>query len=230
MARRSGDDVQPKLTNKQQVFIEEYLRCWNATEAARRAGYSEATARQIGSRLLTNVDIASEIECRLEELTMSPAEVLMRLTEQARSDIGQFFKVIEEWTFFPLPSYEVIDAQEVMADKEDGSGQEKRVSYLVRHVALDTEKLLDPQHSHLVRKFSDSVKNGLSIEVYSAQDALVQLGKALGIFKERVEHTGKDGGPVEHSVTLADMVAARKHVKDWEDERLIEPPDGPAEG
>lgn len=197
MARRSGDDAQPRLTNKQRVFVEEYLRCWNATEAARRAGYSKKMARQIGSENLSKPDIAAEIERRLDDLTMSEAEILARLTEHGRGDLGQFFKPIEEWTFFPLPSYEVIDAREVEADREDGDGKEKRVSYLVRHVVLDTEKLLDPRYSHLVKKFSDSVKNGLSIELYSAQDAIVQLGKIRGLFKERVEHTGKGGGPIE---------------------------------
>ena len=33
-----------------------------ATQAAIRAGYSEKTARQVGSRMLTNVDIQNAIE------------------------------------------------------------------------------------------------------------------------------------------------------------------------
>ena len=37
---------------------------------------------------------------------------------------------------------------------------------------------------------------------------LVDLGKHLGIFKERVEHTGKDGGPVEVK-QYTDIEAAR---------------------
>lgn len=39
----------------------------NATRAAIAAGYSERTAKQIGSRLLTNVDISSQIETRNRE-------------------------------------------------------------------------------------------------------------------------------------------------------------------
>ncbi|OBX06194.1 terminase small subunit [Gallibacterium genomosp. 3] len=49
------------LTDKQQRFIEEYLIDLNATQAAIRAGYSEKTARQIGNRMLTNVDIQEAI-------------------------------------------------------------------------------------------------------------------------------------------------------------------------
>ena len=51
----------PGLTAKQQRFVEEYLIDLNATQAAIRAGYSEKTAKQIGSRLLTNVDVEEAI-------------------------------------------------------------------------------------------------------------------------------------------------------------------------
>ena len=47
-----------KLTAKQQTFVEEYLIDLNATQAAIRAGYSEKTADQQASRLLTNVKVA----------------------------------------------------------------------------------------------------------------------------------------------------------------------------
>lgn len=41
---------------------EYYASCGNAAEAARRAGYSEKTARQQGERLLTNVDILAYVK------------------------------------------------------------------------------------------------------------------------------------------------------------------------
>ena len=46
-----------ELTNKQEFFCDEYLVDFNATRAAKVAGYSEKTARSQGQRLLTNVDI-----------------------------------------------------------------------------------------------------------------------------------------------------------------------------
>lgn len=49
------------LTPKQQRFVEEYLIDLNATQAAIRAGYSERTAEQQGSRLLSNVKVAKTI-------------------------------------------------------------------------------------------------------------------------------------------------------------------------
>ncbi len=51
------------LNGRQQAFAREYvLTGRNGAEAARRAGYSERTAKQIGSRLLTNVNVQREIE------------------------------------------------------------------------------------------------------------------------------------------------------------------------
>lgn len=52
------------LNNKQRKFIDEYLKDMNATQAAIRAGYSASTAKQQGSRLLTNVDVENEIKRR----------------------------------------------------------------------------------------------------------------------------------------------------------------------
>lgn len=46
-----------KLTGKRRLFADEYLKDFNATQAAVRAGYSPKTARSQGQRLLTCVDI-----------------------------------------------------------------------------------------------------------------------------------------------------------------------------
>lgn len=78
------------LTAKQQVFINEYLTCWNASEAARRAGYSERSARKLGAELLTKPDVRTEIEARLAEMTMMADEALVRLTEQARAGYADY--------------------------------------------------------------------------------------------------------------------------------------------
>jgi phage terminase small subunit len=49
------------LQTKRQTFAREFLVDRNATKAAERAGYSVRTAKQQGSRLLTFVDVQSEI-------------------------------------------------------------------------------------------------------------------------------------------------------------------------
>ena len=51
-----------KLTDKQKKFCEEYVIDWNATRAAKVAGYSEHTAQVIGSENLSKPIIADYIE------------------------------------------------------------------------------------------------------------------------------------------------------------------------
>jgi phage terminase small subunit len=55
------------FTPRQAVFIQEYLRDLNATQAAIRAGYSQKTARQQGDRLLSNVDVAAAVDNAMRE-------------------------------------------------------------------------------------------------------------------------------------------------------------------
>lgn len=79
------------LSNKQQAFVEAYLaNGFNATQAALTAGYSEKTARSIGSENLTKPDISAAIQQRLAELTMSADEALMRLSNMARGNMADF--------------------------------------------------------------------------------------------------------------------------------------------
>lgn len=50
------------LTLKQKKFCEYYVQSGNAAEAARKAGYSEKTARNIGQENLTKPDIKAYIQ------------------------------------------------------------------------------------------------------------------------------------------------------------------------
>lgn len=70
-----------RLTDKQAAFIDHYLMCLNATEAARRAGYK--SPRQMGSENLSKPYIRAEIDRRLKSRTMKADEVLFRLGQQA---------------------------------------------------------------------------------------------------------------------------------------------------
>jgi len=81
------------LRKKQQAFIEHYLQTWNASEAARRAGYSEKTAGSMGSENLKKPKIKEAIEERLEELKLASDEVLIRLGEHARSSLAPFVTI-----------------------------------------------------------------------------------------------------------------------------------------
>ena len=87
MAEETEDAKLPELTDQQQMFCEHYMMCWNGTKAATLAGYSESTARQQASQLLTKLNIRAYVETALAEAAMGRHEVIARLTEQARADI-----------------------------------------------------------------------------------------------------------------------------------------------
>ncbi len=55
------------MTHKQSIFVAEYLKDMNATQAAIRAGYSPKTAYSIGQRLLKNVEISKAIHSAMNE-------------------------------------------------------------------------------------------------------------------------------------------------------------------
>jgi phage terminase small subunit len=85
-----GDDG---LTNKQRVFVEKYLTCWNATESAKQAGYSAKSAYSIGSENLRKPEIRQAVDQRLTEFQMGADEVLARLSALATADMGDFLSV-----------------------------------------------------------------------------------------------------------------------------------------
>lgn len=113
-----------KPTKKQRAFINEYLQCWNATEAAKRAGYSERSARAISSRLLTKDNIREEISRRIDERAMTADEAITRLAEQARGNVGDFM-VFQEG--IKQPYIDLEQAQEKLhllkKFKRDASGK-----------------------------------------------------------------------------------------------------------
>lgn len=55
------------MTGKQQIFILEYLKDFNATQAAIRAGYSRRTAASIGQENLTKPEIKQAIDTAMSE-------------------------------------------------------------------------------------------------------------------------------------------------------------------
>lgn len=62
------------MSHKSKMFIAEYVKTGNATEAAKKAGYSQKTAYSTGQRLLKNVEVMQEIE-RLQAEALKKAEV-----------------------------------------------------------------------------------------------------------------------------------------------------------
>lgn len=84
-----------KLTQKQKVFCEEYIKTGNASDAARKAGYSPKTAPFIGAENLKKPQISAYIKSRLDEqdaaLVADANEVLRFYSAVMRGEIRDQF-------------------------------------------------------------------------------------------------------------------------------------------
>jgi hypothetical protein len=172
------------LSRKHRAFIDEYFKTganrFNATAAYQAVYHSNSyeAAGANASRLLKNDKVSEEIERRMSELQASADEALIVVSEQMRARLSDFYKIVEEWTFYPLPTYDIIDQKEVeVLDGEGSPTGEKKISYWVRHVAIDPYKLVDPQYSHLLKSFADTDK-GQKIEI---ADKLAAADKILRV-------------------------------------------------
>lgn len=91
--------MKPVLTEKQKRFIDYYIETGNATEAAKKAGYSRKTAKAAGYENLTKPYLKSAIDERLkalEEKRVADArEVLIHLTAALRGEIEEEVIVCE---------------------------------------------------------------------------------------------------------------------------------------
>jgi phage terminase small subunit len=90
----------PPLTARQRRFVEEYIQDCNASAAARRAGYSERSARSLARRLMTNPEIKRAIREAMDDrsyrLKLSAERVLLELARIAFSDIGRIIDWSED--------------------------------------------------------------------------------------------------------------------------------------
>jgi phage terminase small subunit len=159
------------LSNKQQVFVNEYLRCWNATEAARVAGYSHPN--QQGPRLLVNVGIAEEIRQRIAEKAMGADEVLLRLAEHARGDMGDFLDITSMGFVIDL-----------------SKAKELGITHLIKKVKMRTQ-------TSISKEGIETETHDTEIELYDAQAALVHLGRHHVLFTDKL-----DIGKKSYRVTL----------------------------
>lgn len=82
-----ADDTHKKLTYRQELFANEFLKDFTASKAALRAGYSDQTARKVGYQLLMKPHIAARIEAlqgeRSKRTKIDSDEILRRLARIA---------------------------------------------------------------------------------------------------------------------------------------------------
>lgn len=89
------EEAKAGLSYQQIAFCEHYAASMNATQAAIDAGYSEKTARQQGSRLLSNVYVKAYIDALIAEMEdnriAKAKDVMIFLSDAMRGDVKDAF-------------------------------------------------------------------------------------------------------------------------------------------
>lgn len=129
------------LTPRQRRFVDEYLIDLNGTQAAIRAGYSQKTARQIGQKLLTKVDIQQAISAaqaaRQERTELTADEVIRDLREVRDVCLGRkSVKVVEVVKFEGEATPHEVDSLVF-----DSAGANKALELLGKHIGMFGDKL-----------------------------------------------------------------------------------------
>lgn len=155
-----------KLTDKQELFAREYLKDLNATQAAIRAGYSEKTAQEQSSRLLSNVMVQDRIvelkAERNEEVGVDAAYVLRRLVEIDQMDVldimtdDMSIKPVSEW---PASWRRYLSGFD-LADMFEGRGEDREMVGILKKIKWpDKVKNLELLGKHVtVQAFKENVK------------------------------------------------------------------------
>jgi phage terminase small subunit len=165
-----------KLTARQQRFVEEYLVDLNATAAAKRAGYSERTAKQMGTENLAKPALAAAIQ----EAQLRRAERTGITADRVLAEIGKvaFSNMLDYATLLPDGAI-AVDLSRVTRDQAAAIA-----SVEVGEWQMDSGTGEDADQKPAERKVKFRLHDKLA--------ALHKLGLHMGMFKERKE--------IEHKV------------------------------
>ena len=161
-----------EITDKMRQFVDEYLIDLNATQAAIRAGYSEATAQEQSSQLLDRPDIRELVEQRqkdrIDRTQISQDLTVNELKAIALSDIADFVIVKEGGVIEQRPFNEL---------KKEQTRCVKKIRQTVRTAQSSDGTVI---HQTAV----------LELELYDKVKSLELLGRHLGIFNDKLTLDG----------------------------------------
>lgn len=181
-----------KLGPRQRLFVLEYLKDLNATQAAARAGYKKANKQ--GPRLLVNAGIKAEIN-REQKKREERLEVTVDRIEQELAIIG----------FSDLQNYIDINA-------DTGAIRAKSFEQMPGRASRALESI---EENRTIRESADGkesnvVNDKIKFKLHSKVTALELLGKRHGMFPTKIE--GKV--EVEARLTMADLKKSLTGLKD----------------
>lgn len=164
-----------RLTTKQKRFVEEYLKDLNATQAAIRAGYSARSAKQYADQMLSKPHIAAAVAAaqaaRSKRTEVDVDYVVARMVEIDQMDVLDIMNDAMELK--PVSEWPRVWRQYLsgfdLAEMFEGRGEDRDMVGILKKI-----------------KWPDKIKN------------LELLGRHLGMFKDRVEHSGPGGAPIQH--------------------------------
>lgn len=170
-----------RLTDKQRLFVDEYLIDLNATRAY-KAVYKnikrDETAAAAGARLLRNVEVAEYIDQRMKDrekrIEIDQDMVVVELAAIGFSNTTDYVQVIEE----PI----IVNGSYVM-DPDTGEIKKQEVVKITPTDKLPEEK----------KKAIASIKEtryGIEVITCDKVRALELLGRHLGMWTHKVEITG----------------------------------------
>jgi phage terminase small subunit len=171
-----------KLTQKQKIFVNEYLIDLNATRAYRVAYpryKKDETINAAASRLLRNVKVKEYIDKRMKDrekrTEITQDFVLKELYSIASANGADFAKVVERSYMKPI------------YDDKGNKIDEEEAFY--KDVDLIPTDELPGDKKKAIAAIKQS-KFGISVESCDKVKALELLGRHLGMFKDRIEHSG----------------------------------------
>lgn len=189
-----SEEWENELSAKQRAFVREYLIDLNATQAAIRAGYSEKTAGQIGEQNLKKLEIQKAIsaamDLRAKRTDITADRIMMELAKIGFSDIRKAVK----WQTSLITE----------EDNPDGGDVAVVKNIVTNNVQLIASDDIDDDTAAAVAEISQNAQGGLKIKLHDKRAALVDMGRHLGMFTDRVLHAGDKDNPL---VTRIELVA-----------------------
>lgn len=173
------DSTDKPLTGRQALFCREYIIDLNSTQAAIRAGYSEKAAAVIGHENLRKPNIQAEIQRlqsgRAEKLEITADRVLQELAKIGFADI-----------------------RDIVSWEKTGVDEDGKPAHSLSLIGSDE---ITDNTAAAIREISEG-PTGLKIKMHDKQAALLNIGRHLGMFKDKVEHSG--GIAVDSTVRFVD--------------------------
>jgi phage terminase small subunit len=170
------------LHPKRRAFVREYCKDQNATKACIRAGYSKNAAEAIGSELLGIPEVRAAVDQELEEMAtragITKEFILQEMTVLATANLDDF--VIDEY-----------------GNVQPAEGHSRSVMKALQSIKKTTTIAKDGSKSYHAE-----------IRLWGKTEPLKLMGRHVGIFADRLEHTGKDGKPIE-TVTRIERVVVK---------------------